>query len=304
MTISFENKVAIVTGAGGGLGREYALGLARRGAKVVVNDLGASRDGTGHSDAALKVVEEIKAAGGEAMSNGGSVTEYEQMVEMVARAREAWGGVHILINNAGILRDKSFAKMEMPDWKVVVDVHLNGTANCTKAVWDLMREQTYGRILNTASSTGLYGNFGQANYGAAKLGIAGLTKTLALEGAKYNVRVNTLAPVAGTRMTEDLGMPEAFFKALAPENVAPMALFLVSEDAPTNMICGAGAGAFHAAYVTLTPGVALPADERTPEGIAAHWDQIIDRTGEIVPQSGAEQSQVVMAALARIGGLG
>ena len=223
---------------------------------------------------------------------------------MVAKAKEAWGGVHILINNAGILRDKSFAKMEMADWKLVVDVHLNGSANCTKAVWNLMREQNYGRILMTASSTGLYGNFGQANYGAAKLGLAGLTKTLHLEGAKNNIRVNTLAPVAGTRMTEDLGMPEAFFNALAPENVAPMALYLVSEDAPTNMICGAGAGAFHAAYVTLTPGVALPADERTPEGIAAHWEQIIDRTGEVVPQSGGEQSQAVMAALARIGGLG
>jgi len=223
---------------------------------------------------------------------------------MVAKAKEAWGGVHILINNAGILRDKSFAKMTMDDWKLVVDVHLNGSANCTKAVWDLMREQTYGRILNTASSTGLFGNFGQANYGAAKLGLAGFTKTLALEGAKYNVRVNTLAPVAGTRMTEDLGMPDALFNALKPENVAPMALYLVSEDAPTNMICGAGAGAFHAAYVTLTPGVALPAEDRTPEGIAAAWEQIIDRTGEIVPQSGGEQSAVVMAALAKIGGLG
>ncbi|MFM5950044.1 MAG: SDR family NAD(P)-dependent oxidoreductase, partial [Novosphingobium sp.] len=161
MTISFKDRVAIVTGAGGGLGRAYALELAARGAKVVVNDLGGSRDGTGHSDAALKVVEEIKAAGGEAMSNGGSVTEYEQMVEMVAKAKEMWGGVHILINNAGILRDKSFAKMTMEDWKLVVDVHLNGSANCTKAVWDTMREQTYGRILNTASSTGLFGNFGQ-----------------------------------------------------------------------------------------------------------------------------------------------
>ena len=304
MTISFENRVAIVTGAGGGLGRTYALELARRGAKVVVNDLGGSRDGTGHSDAALKVVEEIEAAGGTAMSNGGNVAEFAQMEELVARAKEKWGGVHVLINNAGILRDKSFAKMTMEDFELVVKVHLIGSANATKAVWETMREQNYGRILMTSSSTGLFGNFGQANYGAAKLGLAGLTKTLYLEGAKNNIRVNTLVPVAGTRMTEDLGMPEALFKALSPENVAPAAVFLVSEDAPTNMIIGAGAGAYHASYVTLTPGVALPAAERTPEGIAAHWAQIISREGEIVPQSGGEQSAVVMAALSKIGGLG
>jgi NAD(P)-dependent dehydrogenase (short-subunit alcohol dehydrogenase family) len=235
MTISFSGKVAIVTGAGGGLGREYALELARRGAKVVVNDLGGSRDGTGHSDAALKVVEEIKAAGGEAMSNGGSVTEYDQMVEMVAKTKEAWDGVHILINNAGILRDKSFTKMEIADFELVVRVHLLGSANCTKAVWDTMREQNYGRILMTASSTGLYGNFGQTNYGAAKLGLAGLTKSLYLEGAKNNVKVNTLAPIAATRMTEDILPPEAF-KAFDPVNVVPAALYLVSDDAPSNAI--------------------------------------------------------------------
>ncbi len=176
MSIDFSGKVAIVTGAGGGLGREYALELARRGAKVVVNDLGGARDGTGHSDAALKVVEEIKAAGGDAMSNGGNVAEFEQMQDMVAKAKEAWGGVHILINNAGILRDKSFTKMEMADFDLVVKIHLLGSAYATKAVWDTMREQNYGRILMTASSTGLYGNFGQTNYGAAKLGLAGFTK--------------------------------------------------------------------------------------------------------------------------------
>ncbi|TPG43461.1 SDR family NAD(P)-dependent oxidoreductase [Sphingomonas koreensis] len=296
MSIRFDNRVAIVTGAGGGLGRAYAIELAKRGAKVVVNDLGASRDGTGHSDAALAVVAEIEAAGGEAMSNGGSVTDYDHMIEMVARAKEKWGGVHILINNAGVLRDKSFAKMEPADFDFVVKVHLTGSANVTKAVWETMREQNYGRILMTASSTGLFGNFGQANYGAAKLGLAGLTKTLYLEGAKYGIKVNTLAPTAGTRMTEDL-FPEEAFKAFAPERVAPAALYLVSEDAPTNAIVGAGAGVFQAAYVTLTPGVALKGDACTPEGVAAHWAQITDRTGEIVPQSGAEQSLLIMKTL-------
>ncbi|WP_164116611.1 SDR family NAD(P)-dependent oxidoreductase [Sphingorhabdus sp. Alg239-R122] len=296
MTISFKDRVAIVTGAGGGLGRTYALDLAKRGAKVVVNDLGGARDGTGTSDAAAKVVEEIREAGGEAMANGGSVTEYDQMEEMVAKAKEAWGGVHVLINNAGILRDKSFAKMEPADFDLVVKVHLLGSANCTKAVWSTMREQAYGRILMTSSSTGLYGNFGQANYGAAKLGLVGFAKTLHLEGAKYNIRVNSLAPVAGTRMTEDIFPPEAF-DAFKPENVTPAAIFLVSEDAPTNMIVGAGAGGFQASYVTMTKGVALPEGERNAEGVAAAWGQIIDRTGDTVPQSGSEQSMGIMKLL-------
>ncbi len=296
MTIRFDDKVAIVTGAGGGLGRGYALELARRGAKVVVNDLGVSRDGTGHSDAALKVVEEIEAAGGEAISNGGSVAEYDQMVEMVAKTKERWGGIHILINNAGVLRDKSFAKMDPADFEFVVRIHLIGSAFATKACWDTMREQNYGRILMTASSTGLFGNFGQANYGAAKLGLAGLTKTLAIEGAKNNIKVNTIAPVAGTRMTEDL-FPEAAFEAFAPEKVAPGALFLVSEDAPTNAILGAGAGVFQSSYVTLTPGKLLTGDDLSVEGVAANWESITDRHGEIVPQTGAEQSMLIGRAL-------
>jgi NAD(P)-dependent dehydrogenase (short-subunit alcohol dehydrogenase family) len=294
MTIDFSGRVAIVTGAGGGLGRAYALELARRGARVVVNDLGGARDGTGHSDAAAAVVEEIQAAGGEAMADGGSVTDLAQMQAMVAKARETWGGVHILINNAGILRDKSFAKMGMDDFRAVVDVHLIGSANATHAVWELMREQAYGRILMTASSTGLYGNFGQANYGAAKLGLAGFARTLALEGAKYNVRVNTIAPTAATRMTEDIFPPELLAR-FQPEAVAPAALFLVSDDAPTNMILGAGAGVVQAAYVTLTRGAVLA--EPTPEAVAAQFAEITDRAGEITPQSGAEQTMTILQRL-------
>lgn len=296
MSIRFDDKVAIVTGAGGGLGREYALELARRGAKVVVNDLGGDRTGQGASDAAQKVVAEIEAAGGQAIANGGSVTEYDQMVEMVARAKEKWGGVHILINNAGVLRDKTFAKMEPTDFDFVVKVHLSGSANATKACWETMREQSYGRVLMTASSTGLYGNFGQANYGAAKLGLAGLTKSLYLEGAKNNIKVNTIAPLAGTRMTADI-MQEQIFQAFAPEKVVPAALFLVSEDAPTNQIIGAGGGVFQAAYVTLTQGKLLSGDDLSPEGVAAHWAEITDRTGEIVPDSGAGQSMLVAKKL-------
>lgn len=289
MSISFKDKVAIVTGAGGGLGRAYALELARRGAKVVVNDLGAARDGTGHSDAALQVVEEIKSAGGEAMSNGGNVGEYGQMDEMVVRAKEAWGGVHILINNAGILRDKTFAKMDPADFEAVVRVHLLGSAFATKACWETMREQNYGRVLMTTSSTGLGGNFGQSNYGAAKAGVLGLAKTLYLEGAKYNIRVNSLAPTAGTRMTEDI-FPEEAFNAFSPESVVPAALFLVSDDAPTNAIVGAGAGVFQSAWVTMNSGVLLSASDRTVEGFAAAWDSISDRSGDRVIQNGMEQS--------------
>jgi NAD(P)-dependent dehydrogenase (short-subunit alcohol dehydrogenase family) len=296
MSIRFDGRVAIVTGAGGGLGRQYALELARRGARVVVNDLGGDRTGTGASDAAQQVVAEIEAAGGEAMANGGSVADYAQMQELVARAKERWGGVHILINNAGVLRDKTFAKMEPADFEFVVRVHLLGSAFATKACWETFREQNYGRVLMTSSSTGLFGNFGQANYGAAKMGLAGLTKTLYLEGAKNDIRVNTLAPTAGTRMTEDLFPAEAF-KLFDPAKVVAAALFLVSEDAPTNQIVASGAGVTAAVNVTLTPGKLLAGDDLTPEGVAANWEAITDRTGEIVPKSGAEQGMMAAKAI-------
>ncbi|HMO68486.1 MAG TPA: SDR family NAD(P)-dependent oxidoreductase [Novosphingobium sp.] len=303
MTISFAGKVAVVTGAGGGLGRAYALELARRGAKVVVNDLGVSRDGTGHSDAALAVVEEIRSAGGEAMANGGSVTEFEQMAEMVARAQEAWGGVHIVINNAGILRDKSFAKMEPAEFDLVGRVHLGGAFNVTKAAWNLMREQNYGRVLMTTSSTGLGGNFGQANYGAAKLALVGLAKTLNLEGAKNNIRVNSIAPTAGTRMTEDI-FPEEAYKAFSPDAVVPAALYLVSEDAPANVIVGAGAGHYQSFYLTMNDGLLLPPGERTVEGFAAAWDRIADRSGDWVMKAGIEQPTGTLTKLQKAMGGG
>jgi len=296
MAISFEGKVAIVTGAGGGLGRAYALELARRGAKVVVNDLGGARDGTGHSDAALAVVQEIAAAGGEAMSNGGNVADAAQMRDMVAQAKDRWGGVHVVINNAGILRDKSFSKMTPEDFEAVVRVHLFGSAYVTMAAWEIMREQNYGRVLMTVSSSGLGGNFGQSNYGAAKMGLLGLAKTLYLEGAKHDIRVNCLAPTAGTRMTEDI-LPEQAYKAFSPENVVPAALYLVSQDAPTNAIAGAGAGVFQTFSLSMNQGVLLPEDQRTPEGVAAAWDRINDRSSDKTMQNGVEQPMQAMALL-------
>jgi len=292
MSIRFDDQVAIVTGAGGGLGREYAIALAARGAKVVVNDLGGSRDGAGHSDAARAVVAEIEAAGGEAIADGGDVSNYDHMQAMVAAAVGKWGRVDVLINNAGVLRDKTFAKMEPADFEFVVRVHLLGSAFATKACWDQFRTQNYGRVLMTSSSSGLFGNFGQSNYAAAKLGIAGLAKTLSLEGAKNDIRVNAIAPTAGTRMTEGL-FNDAMFDAFSPDKVAPAALFLVSRDAPTGQIVGAGAGVFQGSSITLTPGVALTGDDLSPDGVAAAWDRIVDRTGEIVPGSGAEQAMLI-----------
>ncbi|MGI4877062.1 MAG: SDR family NAD(P)-dependent oxidoreductase [Janthinobacterium lividum] len=296
MTIRFDNRVAIVTGGGGGLGRAYAMALASRGAKVVVNDLGGARDGSGSSiGAAQLVVDEIVAAGGEAMANGASVTDASAVEKMVALVQERWGRIDILINNAGILRDRTFAKMSLDDFRQVVDVHLMGSVTCTKAVWDIMRAQTFGRILMTTSSSGLYGNFGQANYAAAKLALVGLMKTLSLEGAKYGVRINTIAPIAATRMTEDLLPPEMLAK-MGPETVTPAALFLVSDDAPTNAVITAGAGGFERAYVTLTRGIHVDLDDMTPETIAARFAEISDREGEIVPDAGTAQTVVALRA--------
>ncbi|MFN2330138.1 MAG: SDR family NAD(P)-dependent oxidoreductase [Chromatocurvus sp.] len=290
MTIRYDGKVAIVTGAGQGLGRCHAMELARRGAKVVVNDLGSSKDGTGgSSDAARAVVAEIEAAGGEAIANGANVAKEDEVKAMVSQAMDQWGRIDILVNNAGILRDKSFSKGTMEDFRLVVDVHLMGTVYCTKAVWDIMKEQEYGRIVVTTSSSGLYGNFGQTNYGAAKMGVVGLMNTLVQEGAKYNIRVNALAPTAGTRMTEGL-MPEKAFELLTPETVTPAVLYLVSEDAPTHTILAAGAGSFAVSRIVESDGMWLSPEEQTPEGIAAHWDTIAATGGERALKAGFEQT--------------
>ena len=289
MSIDFKGRVAIVTGAGGGLGRQHALALAARGAKVLVNDLGGARDGSGSSvSAAQAVVDEILAAGGEAIANGASVTDFVAVQAMVQQAVDAWGRVDILVNNAGILRDKSFAKMELADFELVVDVHLMGAVHCTKAVWALMNEQRYGRIVMTTSSSGLYGNFGQSNYGAAKMALVGLMQTLSIEGAKNDIRVNCLAPTAATRMTEGL-MPEAVLAALQPEAVVPAMLVLAAQDAPTRTILCAGAGSFEAAHITLTQGVWLGNDALTPERLAEKLAEVVDPAGQTVPQSGAAQ---------------
>jgi len=290
MSIRFDDRVAIVTGAGGGLGRCHALGLAARGAKVVVNDLGPG-------GAPSEVVEEIERAGGTAMADGADVTNADEVAAMVSRAEAEWGRVDILVNNAGILRDKSFAKMEIADFEKVVGVHLMGSAICTKAVWSGMRDRGYGRIVFTSSASGIYGNFGQANYGAAKAAMIGLMNVLHLEGAKYDIRVNVLAPTAATGMTAGL-LPPEIAELLTPESVTPAVLFLVGENAPSRTIMGAGGGVFAVTHIEETPGVFLPEAERTPEKIAACFAEIADRASA-VPLENAYAQTFKFAAAAK-----
>ena len=287
--IRFDGKVAIVTGAGGGLGRQHALELAKRGAKVVVNDLGGAVDGSGgSSEAAQKVVAEIKAEGGEAIANGSSVTDDAGVAHMVKQAMDAWGRIDILVANAGILRDKSFSKMELADFELVMNVHLMGTVKPTKAVWEIMKAQNYGRIVVTTSSTGLYGNFGQANYGAAKLSLVGFMNTLKLEGQKNNIYINAICPVAATRMTENI-LPPQILEKLRPEYVTPGVVYLVSEEAPTGVILTAGAGAFAVAHIYETEGAYLGEGGLSVEEVRDNWAKITDTAGQRAYVAGGEQ---------------
>jgi NAD(P)-dependent dehydrogenase (short-subunit alcohol dehydrogenase family) len=299
MALRFDGRVAIVTGAGGGLGRCHALALAARGAKVLVNDLGGAVDGTGGTvTAAERVAQEIRAAGGTAIADGASVADAAAVDRMVAAAMAQWGRVDILVNNAGILRDKSFAKMELADFRAVLDVHVMGAVICTKAVWEIMRAQAYGRVVMTTSASGLYGNFGQANYSAAKMALVGLMQTLALEGAKHNIKVNCLAPAATTRMTDTLFPPEQA-ALLKPEAVTPGLLALVAEDAPSRVILAAGAGGFERAYVTLTQGVHIPLGADAPEQVLARLSEISRRDGDIVPDSAMGQGAIELTKAAK-----
>lgn len=303
MSKEFEGRVAIVTGAGVGLGRAHALGLAARGAKVVVNDLGVATDGSvAGSDAAHDVVQEIRASGGHAIANGADVTSRSQTRAMVDEAIAEFGHVDILVNNAGILRDKTFSKMDLDDFWTVVDVHLMGSVNCTKAVWSHMIAREYGRIVMTTSGSGVYGNFGQSNYGAAKAGVVGLMNVLAQEGAKKNVRVNTLAPTAATRMTEDL-LPEEVLALLKPETITPGLLALVLEDAPTKMILGAGGGCFAETRITETRGVALADDDISLEGVLAAMDRIRNPEGAVEMANAFTQTQKYLKQAADLRGL-
>ena len=288
--IRFDDQVAIVTGAGGGLGRSHALDLARRGAKVVVNDLGGSLDGSGGSSAAADaVVAEIVAAGGEAIADGASVTDDAGVANLIERTMSKWGRIDVLIANAGILRDKSFSKMELKDFSAVIDVHLMGAVKPLKAMWEIMRAQNYGRIVVTTSSTGLYGNFGQANYGAAKLSLVGLMNTLKLEGGKNDIRINAISPVAATRMTDNI-MPPAMLEKFAPEHVTPGVMYLASREAPNGVILTAGAGVFALSRIVETEGAYLGASA-SAEAVRDHWTQIEDPAGAEAYSSGALQTQ-------------
>ena len=286
MSIRLDEQVAIVTGAGQGLGRAHALALAERGARVLVNDLG---DEDGRSKNALAVVREIEANGGDAIAHGANVADFAQVEDMVATAMEEWGRIDILVNNAGILRDKTFAKLPLDDFRLVIEVHVMGTVNCTKAVWDIMREQNYGRVIFTSSSSGLYGNFGQSNYSAAKMAMVGLMNTLHLEGAKFDIRVNCLAPTAGTAMTKGL-FPEPVFELLSAESVSPAVVFLASPGAPSRKVLGAGGGSFAVFKAFETRGVNLLPDKLSADGVAAAWEAINDEAGKKEYTGGFEQT--------------
>lgn len=301
--IDFTDRVAIITGAGGGLGRAYALALAERGAKVVVNDLGGDVHGEGGTPSlAQQVVDEITAAGGAAIVDGHDITDEAAVNALVAAIIEKWGRIDILMNNAGILRDRSFAKITTDDFRKVLEVHLMGSVNCTRAVWPHMAEAGYGRILMTTSTSGIYGNFGQSNYGSAKSGLVGLMNVLAIEGAKKNIKVNAIAPTAATRMTEDL-LPQRVLDIMGPETIAPGALFMVSDDAPTKTILGAGAGVFAVSQMVESRGVYLPDDVRTPEVVAERWAEIADLTDAQPLESAFEQTSKYAALAARELGL-
>jgi NAD(P)-dependent dehydrogenase (short-subunit alcohol dehydrogenase family) len=302
MAIRFDGRVAIVTGAGNGLGKAHALGLASRGAKVVVNDFGGARDGSGGSlSPAEAVVEEIRKAGGTAMADGADVSSFEQVTAMVERATREWGSVDLMCANAGILRDKSFGKMEAADFQKVLDVHLVGTFYCCKAAWAGMRDRNYGRIVLTTSSSGLYGNFGQANYGAAKSGMVGLMNVLAEEGRKTDIRVNIISPTAATRMTEELLPPQAL-QLMKPNAITPAVEYMLSEDAPTRTIMGAGAGSFAVIKILESEGINLPESDWTPDAVAAHFAEISDMSRAKALTGAFEQTQKYVAqAAARAG---